>query len=430
MTVFYTHLRVFGDVDDLSISDKKITAGSNITVYCSKNVLEIHGEILVDQPSTKKICHLPAGSVISIFDIFAQGNIVITNVDMEAINRNAFPLIMTLCDGAKLRSGLATTHLFCKLETGASIDTFKRHAGVSHRWSVADLEVYMQPGCSVQGLSVLDSAKFVMTAPATMSSRPTVGDIVIKPSTSLKCLPRESFREKAPNFNIVRESTASTSQIKLVASEECTPQFKTRIESVILRCIAAEEAAHIASSAGFYRVTYRHKGNTYSITTSGMPDQLPEGAVISDIMPLGSGPRMSFSTCNSVPLPPPRKRPVPEYRLEVEGAALQRILDESREISELDTGEQLDLTSSFQPPEDFMNRHDPFFVVEGNVSAEDTKQDAKEGRCVMCLENAAIVVFHDCYHRAMCLACAQASKFLTDTCPICKAEIKKAIVPF
>jgi hypothetical protein len=464
---FYTHVGVFGEVEDLAIvSPQEITSSSNITVYTRHDTLEIHGEILVDQPSIKKKCRLPRDSALSILSLVAQGSVVISSIDASAINPHAHPLLVTLTNGAKLRAGLGASHVFCKLESGSAIDTFKRHAGVAHRWTVACFEARMQPGCSVQGITVTEDAKFVVTVPHTSTARPTVGDVVIKPGAALALVPKASFRDKAPYFKVVRESSVPLQHVK-IAPEPCPLGLKKKMETILMRCITPSSSssssniditestedtegqngsdAIISSSTFFYSIAYKVDGQSYVVTTHNMPPKLPVGALVTGITPLGSNPSSSLIASNSLPPPlsPKRKknknkREAPDYRLYANGEDYQRILDNFHEIAERQReeeqeGEQLDLKAAFVIPEEFRKKYEPFFEIQGNTSVVDCVHDetlSKEGRCVLCLTNTAIVVVHDCYHRAMCLACAEASKYLTDTCPICKAKILKAIVPF
>lgn len=439
---FYTHLNVYGDVENLHVSERGVVSDSNITVYGTKNVLEIHGEILIDQPGGKKRCALPANTVISLLSIFAQGNVVIADIEMAAINSTAFPLLVTLIEGAKLRAGLHASHVFCKLESGASVNTFKRHGGVTCRWTVADFEARLQPGCSIQGLSITGNAKFVLTAAHLV--RPTVGDVTIKPGASLLCVPRSVF-EKMQGFDVVRESLVAPMSARVAELTTCSPKVKSDMELVLMRSMRTETRSTPIDN--FYNVTYRHEGKVYSVVTHSIPPDMPAGAIITRITPLGSDfNTMSFSppppasTLRRDSLPPAlraggtgesRKRPAPEYRLVISGEALQAVLDESRAMAEQHAGpeEVLDLSNSFALPKEFKDKNEPFFVIEGPVPYEDRVQESREGRCVMCMENAAVVIF-SCRHRVMCYACAETSRFLTDVCPTCKKEITEAFIPY
>src|SRR3989338_1474561 len=307
---FYTHLNVYGDVENLHVSERGVVSDSNITVYGTKNVLEIHGEILIDQPGGKKRCALPANTVISLLSIFAQGNVVIADIEMAAINSTAFPLLVTLIEGAKLRAGLHASHVFCKLESGASVNTFKRHGGVTCRWTRADFEARLRPGGPIQ------------------------------PGASLLCVPR-SVCEKMQGFDVVRESLVAPMSARVAELTTCSPKVKSDMELVLMRSMRTETRSTPIDN--FYNVTYRHEGKVYSVVTHSIPPDMPAGAIITRITPLGSDfNTMSFSppppasTLRRDSLPPAlragesRKRPAPEYRLVISGEALQAVLDESR----------------------------------------------------------------------------------------------------
>lgn len=70
------------------------------------------------------------------------------------------------------------------------------------------------------------------------------------------------------------------------------------------------------------------------------------------------------------------------------------------------------------------------FTISGNTKLADVTSDSAEGACTICMTNKAVVIFAGCGHAGSCVQCAQEMVNYLGTCPICRSEIRTAVIPF
>ncbi len=121
-------------------------------------------------------------------------------------------------------------------------------------------------------------------------------------------------------------------------------------------------------------------------------------------------------------MPPPPQRPViNEHGMMVwedvppEEAVPQEVLDASRAAYE----EEAPAASAA-----------PLFTLTGNTKCADKAVDDADKTCRVCMTNRAVVVMTGCGHTATCVSCAETLRYCASTCPLCRAEIGIAVVPF
>ncbi len=72
----------------------------------------------------------------------------------------------------------------------------------------------------------------------------------------------------------------------------------------------------------------------------------------------------------------------------------------------------------------------PCFPVVGNAKLEDVVATGAEPTCMVCLTNKAVAVLAGCGHVATCVDCTKELSYRTEACPMCRAPITSAIIPF
>lgn len=73
---------------------------------------------------------------------------------------------------------------------------------------------------------------------------------------------------------------------------------------------------------------------------------------------------------------------------------------------------------------------EPLFTVSGNDKLKDEPASDAQTACTVCMTNKAVAVFAGCGHCSTCVECTREMASYLGTCPICRTEIRTAVIPF
>lgn len=72
----------------------------------------------------------------------------------------------------------------------------------------------------------------------------------------------------------------------------------------------------------------------------------------------------------------------------------------------------------------------PLFAVCGDTKLSDETARDGDSKCLVCMSNKAVVIMSNCGHVVSCVQCAHEMCSYTNKCPMCRAEIGTAVIPF